>query len=226
MIITGAGGNLGKVVTKKFLDGGFNVIATVNNLKVINDLPAHPNLDIVASDLTNEQEAHGMVEDAISKHRIIDAAVFLAGGYSSGGFKQLSQADLQKQLSLNFFTACLSAIPLFNHMMENNSGRIIFTGARPALISSAGKSMVAYALSKSLLFKLAEMMNAEAKGKNVTAAVIVPSTIDTADNRKNMPDADFDSWVKPAQIADLIEMICSERGSPLRETVLKIYGTG
>jgi len=83
--------------------------------------------------------------------------------------------------------------------------------------------LIAYSLSKSLLFKLAEYVNEEAKGKNVTATVVVPSTIDTAPNRKSMPNANPDNWVKPEALAEILEFIVSEKGTPLRETVLKVY---
>jgi NAD(P)-dependent dehydrogenase (short-subunit alcohol dehydrogenase family) len=108
-------------------------------------------------------------------------------------------------------------------MLQNNSGRLVFVGARPALQPEDGKKMLAYALSKSLLFRLAEFINAAAKGKNVTASVIVPSTIDTEINRQSMPKADFVQWVQPAQIADTLEFICSDKGLPLRESVYKLY---
>ena len=83
--------------------------------------------------------------------------------------------------------------------------------------------MVAYGLAKSLIFRLAELMNDEAKGTDVVTSVVVPSTIDTPQNRKSMPDAKFDSWVKPEAIAEIIYFHCSSEGSALREPVIKIY---
>jgi NAD(P)-dependent dehydrogenase (short-subunit alcohol dehydrogenase family) len=83
--------------------------------------------------------------------------------------------------------------------------------------------MVAYTLAKSLLFKFAELLNQDAKGKNVTATVIVPSTIDTPANRNSMPNANPSNWVKPQEIAGILEFIVSEQASSLREPVLKIY---
>ncbi len=108
-------------------------------------------------------------------------------------------------------------------MMENNNGRIVFIGARPALQAAAGKDLLAYGLSKSLLFKLAEYINEEARGKNVTATVVVPSTLDTELNRKSMPDANPDNWVKPEAMAEILEFIISDKASPLRETIIKVY---
>jgi NAD(P)-dependent dehydrogenase (short-subunit alcohol dehydrogenase family) len=108
-------------------------------------------------------------------------------------------------------------------MINNGSGRLIFIGSRPALDAKSGKDLLAYSLSKSLLFKLADFLNEEAKGKNVTATVVVPGTIDTPLNRKSIPGADPAGWVKPGQIADVLEFLTSGKGSALRETVLKVY---
>jgi NAD(P)-dependent dehydrogenase (short-subunit alcohol dehydrogenase family) len=84
--------------------------------------------------------------------------------------------------------------------------------------------MVAYGLTKSLLFRLAELMNDEAKGHNVVTTVVAPSTIDTPDNRKAMPDADYSKWVKPEAIADVIALHSSSVADIIREPVVKVYG--
>lgn len=83
--------------------------------------------------------------------------------------------------------------------------------------------MVAYGLSKSLIFHLAELMNDEAKGKNIVTNVVVPGTIDTPQNRSAMPDADFNNWVKPEAIAEIIYWHCTNNASVLRENILKVY---
>ena len=75
-------------------------------------------------------------------------------------------------------------------------------GSRPGANMKNSKGMVAYGLGKSLIFHLAELMNEEAKGTNVVTNVIVPSTIDTPQNREAMPHADFNKWVTPEAIAD------------------------
>jgi NAD(P)-dependent dehydrogenase (short-subunit alcohol dehydrogenase family) len=97
-------------------------------------------------------------------------------------------------------------------------------GSRPGLDMKNSKGMLAYGLSKSLIFRLAELMNDEAKGQNVVTSVIVPSTIDTSQNRQAMPDADFTKWVKPEQIARVISFYCSDAATILREPIIKVYG--
>lgn len=97
-------------------------------------------------------------------------------------------------------------------------------GSKPGLDAKNSKGMVAYGLAKSLIFRLAELMNEEAKGKNVVVNVVVPSTIDTPENRQSMPGAHFEKWVKPEAIADIIYWHCNnDEASVLREPVLKVY---
>jgi NAD(P)-dependent dehydrogenase (short-subunit alcohol dehydrogenase family) len=83
--------------------------------------------------------------------------------------------------------------------------------------------MVAYGLAKSLIFRLAELMNDEAKGTNVVTSVVIPSTIDTPQNRKAMPDADPSKWVKAEAIADVIYFYCTQQAASIREPVIKVY---
>ncbi len=223
VIITGANGNLGKAVTKEFLDKNYRVIATITGENARSEFQAHPNLELSVVNLTNENETTGFVENIIQKYQVIDAALLLVGGFAMGDLASTSGDDLHKQISLNFETAYYVTRPLFAHMLVNKKGRIVFIGARPAINAVQGKGLIAYGLSKSLLFKLAEFLNEAARGTKLTVSVVVPSTLDTALNRKSMPDINPDNWVKPGDIAETLEFLVSDKSSALRETVLKMY---
>jgi NAD(P)-dependent dehydrogenase (short-subunit alcohol dehydrogenase family) len=225
VIITGANGNLGSAVTKKFLEKGYRVVATVVTEAMRSDFIPHEYLEVKVVDLSNENETTDFIQKVIAVYTKIDAALMLVGGFAMGNISATSSADIQKQVSLNFATAYHVTRPLFQHMLENANGRLVYIGARPAIEALQGKDMIAYGLSKSLLFKLAEYLNAEAKGKNVTATVVAPSTLDTTLNRKSMPDVDPANWVQPVVLAEILEFVVSDKGGPLRETVLKVYNT-
>ena len=222
-IVTGASGNLGQAVVNKFLKEGYNVIGTV----IPNDLvPLHfdsDHFEKVVVDLMDEDDAKKFVDAVISKYETIDAVILTVGGFAMGSIADTSNADIMKQYKLNFATAYNVARPAFLQMMKQNSGRIFMIGSRPGLQSSFSNGMVAYGLAKSLLFRLTEMMNIEAKGKNIVASIVVPSTIDTPQNRESMPKADFNSWVSPEAIASIIYFHCTEEAAALRETVIKVY---
>ncbi len=222
-IVTGASGNMGQAIVKKFIDQGFNVIGTViPNDPVAMDFPAGK-FEKMVVDLMNEEASQQFIDTLLATHKTIDAAILTVGGFAMGKVTETKTSDIQKQYKLNFETAYNVARPIFIQMLKQNSGRIFLIGSKPGLDHRNGKGMVAYGLAKSLIFRLAELMNDESKGTDVITSVVVPSTIDTPQNRKSMPEAKFDSWVKPEAIADIIYFHCSPEASALREPVIKIY---
>lgn len=223
VIITGANGNLGIACVKKFLQEGYRVIAVDNNDKQLDFAKGNAQFEFATVNLSDETASGNFISGMIKKSGNIHAALMLVGGFAAGDMAATTGADVQKMFSLNFETAYFMARPLLQHMQQHGYGRLVFVGARPALNAAQGKDLMAYALTKSLLFKLADFINETTKGTNITATVVVPSTIDTALNRQSMPDADPANWVTPAAIADTMEFITSDKGNGLRETVLKVY---
>ncbi len=224
VLITGASGNLGKATVARFISEGYKVLATVSPGKSLG-FDVDGDLTIYEADLTDEKSSDNLVSQIIKEHSTIDAALLLVGGFAAGDLRVTDSKLLKKMFSLNFDTAYFVARPVFQQMLnQENGGRLIFVGARQALKPAQGKGTLAYTLAKSLLFKLADILNAEGSSKNVTASVIVPSTIDTEINRKAMPDKDITAWVKPEDIAESMAFLCSDKGKPLRESVLKLYG--
>jgi len=223
ILITGANGNLGVAAVKKFLDEGYKVIGVDQSGTHLGFAADHDNFELKSVDAGDEQAVATFMEEIIELNGRIDGALLLVGGFAMGDIHATGGEELRKMFAFNFETAYFFARPLFQHMLESGYGRLVFMGARTALRHEQGKGALAYALSKSLLFELAGLLNATAKGKNVVASVVAPSTIDTSVNRQSMPDADFASWVKPDAIASLLEFICSDRGDALREPVYKIY---
>lgn len=223
VIVTGATGNLGFAVTNKFIAEGYKVIGTV----LANDTTpiqfVEDRFEKVVVDLMSETESEKFIASVIEKYGTIDAAVLTVGGFAMGSIAETSTADILKQYKLNFETAYNVAKPVFVQMLQQNSGRLFIIGSRPGLAAWHSQNMTAYGLAKSLVVRLTELMNIEAKGKNVVASVVVPSTIDTPQNRNAMPDADFSNWVKPEDIANVIYYHCTDEAHALRETVIKVY---
>lgn len=222
IIITGSEGNLGQALTKKFIDKGYRVIGTIH--KKGNSNLTDTNFQEAPLDLLNEENSQNFVSGVIKECREIDVAVLTAGGFAMGDIAKTKTSDIAKQYQLNFETAYNIARPVFLQMIKQDKGRIFLIGSRQGLDILKGKGAVAYSFSKSLLFRLSEVLNAEAKGKNVVVSVIVPSIIDTPQNRESMPDADHSAWVSPSRIADVIYFYSSDEGSSIREPVIKVYG--
>jgi len=222
-IVTGASGNMGQAVVKKFLAAGYHVVGTIIPNDPVPFEIDDAKLEKVIVDLMSEDDSDKFVQNVIAKYGGIDAAVLTVGGFAMGKIADTKTADIYKQYKLNFETAYNVARPAFVKMMQQGIGRIFIIGSKPGLSAKDGKGMVAYGLGKSLIFRLAELMNDEAKGQNVVTSVVVPSTIDTPQNRKSMPEANFDNWVKPEAIADAIYFYCTDEGAVLREPLIKVY---
>lgn len=220
VLITGASGNLGGAVTQKLLSDGYKIFTTiVSNEKA----PADERIHAKVVDLFDEHDCAVYVEEITDAGDDIQAGVLLVGGFAMGSIAETNIGAMDKMIRLNFYTAFSMAKPLFEYFEKRGGGQIILIGARPALKAKQGKQAVAYSLSKSLIFHLADIINESGKDKNIRASVVVPSTIDTPPNRQSMPDADFSKWVPAENIADVISFLLTDSGSMLRETVVKVY---
>ena len=219
ILITGAAGNLGKSVVEQLHKSGYKILATVG---LEQELDIFSHLPNVKSRLLNVLDAKS-VSDFLEENGDIQIAILLVGGYVGGNIHQTDLAQIEKMFQLNFVSAFNIVKPLMTKFEENSGGQFIFIGSRPSLNAIEGKNVFAYSLTKSLIFNMAELVNAEGKEKQISASVIVPSTIDTALNRKSMPEADFSKWVTPEAIAKTIEFVLSKEGKMLNEPILKVY---
>lgn len=226
ILVTGASGNLGQAVVHRFLAEGHKVYAALGlgeDSRVFAHSSEGARVETQFLNLTDETVSDGFVKSLISKDPAVDTAICLVGGWQPGGLSETTGYELDKMIKLNFITAYNVARPMMEFFERQGRGQFVFVGARPAINPAEGKNAVAYALSKALLFHLAEIINDQGKFKNIRASVIVPSTLDTPQNRAAMPDADRSDWVTPESAAETISFLLSETGSNMRETVLKIY---
>jgi NAD(P)-dependent dehydrogenase (short-subunit alcohol dehydrogenase family) len=222
VIVTGATGSLGKAVVRKFLNEGATVIGTTTK-KGATPFDDQPGFEAFTVDLTNEKECTAFVDAVVQKYPVIDVAVLTAGGFAMGKIEETGMKEIMHQYDINFTTTYNAARSVFSQMLRQKNGKIFLTGSKPGLDMKSGKGMTAYALSKSLVFRLAELMNEEAKNLPVITHVIVPSTIDTPANRQAMPDADFSKWVSPESIAEVVYAHCTTPFDVLREPIIKAY---
>ncbi len=224
-IITGAGGNLGRAITQNLLRVGCHVHVAVGPGESP-DFLTQPNLTGTLVNLLVEAEVETFLSKAHtnSANKRIDTLICIVGGYTEGSIEDTTIEHIHKMLQLNFETAYLVTHHLIKICRQQQTPlQIIFIGARPAIDPKSGNQLVAYGLSKSLLFKLAEYINVETNQTGISASVIVPSTLDTVATRKAMPDANPADWVPTQAVAETVAFILSDTGKMMRQSVYKLY---
>lgn len=221
ILVTGAAGQLGSVVVEYLLSKGHRVFGMVSNGKKPLGY-SNPMLSYYEADLSDEAQTSQAISAMLSAHQKIDAAFLLAGGFAMGTLENTPLSDVKKLLAMNFDTAYPVVRALFAPMKNNGGGKIVFVGARPGLEMELGPPMIGYALSKSLIFSFAAMLNAQSRESGIQCSVLVPGTIDTQANRHAMPTADFSTWVKPETLAKAFENIALSNNTPT-QTVIPFY---
>jgi NAD(P)-dependent dehydrogenase (short-subunit alcohol dehydrogenase family) len=107
-------------------------------------------------------------------------------------------------------------------MLERGSGRIVHVAARAGL--SGGANMAAYSASKSALIRLVESLSAELRHKGINVNCVLPGTLDTPQNRQEMPNADYSKWVPVEALADVIAFLASDAARAVTGAAIPVYG--
>jgi NAD(P)-dependent dehydrogenase (short-subunit alcohol dehydrogenase family) len=222
-LVTGASGNLGKAVVDKLVGLDFRV-AVLDRRKGTIKAGGPGRTLAYEVDLTDQTAVEAVIEKVYGHFGSVGFAVLTVGGFAMGKIAETGLDEMDRMYRLNFVTAYNVARPLIQRMERQKGGQIVFIGTRPGLEPERGGNMIAYTLSKSILFSLARLINGGSKTHGVHASIVVPGTMDTPENRSSMPDADFSKWVSPDEVAWNIIHLASPAGSRLRESILKVYG--
>jgi NAD(P)-dependent dehydrogenase (short-subunit alcohol dehydrogenase family) len=219
VVITGASGALGKVAAEVALARGARVAC-------IDHAPpqgaAGPNrIELGGVDLTDAAQAQKTVDAVLAHFGRLDVLINIAGGFAFETVTEGDTATWQRMYALNVLTALNTSRAALPHLSASTAGRIINVGAIGAL--QAGAGMGPYAASKAGVHRLTEALAAEWKGK-ITVNAVLPSTIDTAANRASMPTADFNKWVTPEELSNVILFLASDEASAITGALLPVRG--
>jgi NAD(P)-dependent dehydrogenase (short-subunit alcohol dehydrogenase family) len=216
VLITGANGGLGTAVCQEFLATGAKVIGVAREWNKASAFKT------ISADVATADGCESMVKQALEDGPL-DALVHLVGGFAGGTtIAETGDQTWDGMMNVNLRAAFCSMRAALKPMQAAGRGRIVAVGSRMAV--EPAPNFAAYAVSKAALVALVKNVAAEGKKFGVTANVVLPSVIDTAANRKAMPDADFSQWVAPASIAKLIVFLTSDAAADTSGAVIPIYG--
>jgi NAD(P)-dependent dehydrogenase (short-subunit alcohol dehydrogenase family) len=222
-LVTGANGGLGTHVTFALLDEGATVVGLSPKIQQSDfDSPA-----FIAwpAEISSGDSAKEAIDGIIAKFGRLDILAHLVGGFAGGtSIAETDDATFKRMFATNLDSAFYLLRAAIPHMRKANSGRIVAIGSRAA--EEPGPGVGAYGASKAALVSLLRTIAAENKDAGMTANVLLPGTMDTPANRRDMPKSDFASWVQPGRVASLIAWLAGEGGKDVNGAVIPVYGGG
>ncbi len=220
MVVTGGTGALGTAVARRLVADGAVVHVPVFAAEELEGFP-YSNHDAVK---LHEGLDLGVVADVTKLYRAVPslyASIHVAGGFEMGPIVSTSIQTWERLMRLNAttcFLCCREAVKT----MSRRDGRIVNVAARPALVPTG--QMTAYSASKGAVAALTLSLAEELASSSIWVNAVVPSIIDTPANRAAMPDADFDAWPKPEEIAKTVAFLASPQNAATRGALVPVYG--
>src|SRR5687768_2548960 len=107
-------------------------------------------------------------------------------------------------------------------MLKAGGGKIVNIGAFAA--QRGAVNMGAYVASKSAVIRITETMAAELREKNINVNCVLPTIIDTPDNRSAMPQGDPRRWVSTQDLAAVIVFLASDAARAIHGAAIPVTG--
>jgi NAD(P)-dependent dehydrogenase (short-subunit alcohol dehydrogenase family) len=221
ILITGAAGNLGLATARAFARAGAELLLLDRDVSRLHaEFPDKDRYRCIAADLLDSDAVAAAIAGADGN---IDVLCNIAGGFRMGQpVHATSDADWDFLFGLNARSVLHTARAVVPRMIAAGGGRIVNVAANAGLKGAA--MMGAYCASKDAVVRMTEAMSAELRDHNINVNCVLPSIIDTPENRGAMPDADPARWVAPEALADVIVFLASDAARAVHGAALPVTG--
>lgn len=227
-LVAGGTGALGRAVASAFAREGARVIVTYRRQAEFDSFLAESkgndaSVTGAMVDATDTPAVARMLDSVITSRGALDIVVNTIGGYHGG--KRVWEEDpasYDQMMSLNLKAGFVLARGVIPVMIRQGRGWIVNVASRAAYGQSPGAAL--YAASKAGALALFDSLAAEVKAYPISVNSVVPSIFETPANRQAMPAADYASWPKPEEIADVILFLCSQQARVIHGAAIPVYG--
>jgi len=225
VMVTGAAGNLGRAIAAAFGERGANLVLAERKAELlVAAFGAESERSVFAPvDLLNQDDLDAAVHKARERFGRIDVLCNIAGGFRMGEpVHRTSDANWDFLFDINARTLLHAARAVVPQMIDAGGGKIVNVGAFAAQKGVA--QMGAYVAAKSAVIRLTEAMAAELREKNINVNCVLPTIIDTPENRAAMPGTDPTRWVAPADLAHVIVFLASDAARAIHGAAVPVTG--
>jgi NAD(P)-dependent dehydrogenase (short-subunit alcohol dehydrogenase family) len=230
IVVTGAVGALGTALSRHLVGRGYRVagVGLRRHEERLRGLErelgdAFAGLPLEEDSARALDASLGAVEPRLGP---VSGAVLVAGGWRGGQpfHEERDETTWRGMLDENLESAQRALRALLPRLVRQRSGSVVVVGSRNVERPWSGAGAAAYTAAKSAVVALARVIASEVLEAGVRVNAVLPSTIDTAQNRGAMPDADASRWVQPESIAGVVEFLLSDAARDVSGAVLPVYG--
>jgi len=224
VVITGAGGGLGKAHALEFARRGAKVV--VNDLggrgdgtgsgdaadHVVAEIRAAGGTAIAnKASVSSPEGAKSIIDDAVKAFGTVHILVNNAGILRDKTFKKMELGDWDIVMDVHLNGTAYVTHAAWPIMLEQNYGRIVFTSSTSGIFGNFGQSN--YGAAKMGMLGLMNVLEKEGKAKNVRVNTLAPAAetrlIGTIPGRDVNPD-NPDPMRHPRLVTPAVLLMCSE----------------
>ena len=224
-LVTGGTGALGSEVGRVLREAGFEVHVTALDADMASsfaEMPENRGLTVHVADLFDFDRTKMLMDEVGAP---LGALVATLGGFLGGPLSALTEADVDRLIALNLTNAVHTlrhAYPLLK--AHPDGARVVLVSARGAAAGGPGAAL--YSAAKAGIANLALSLSQEWLEDGITVNAILPSTMDTPANRRDMPDADFSRGPTTREVAEGVAFLVSDAARIISGGVVPVYGKG
>jgi len=224
-MVTGASGNLGRAVVECLSGRGAKAVLVDRDAQRLGEaFDAIPDRLLAGGvDLMAPGALDPIIQQALGRFGRLDILVHTVGGFRAGqSVHETPFETWDLMLDLNLRTTLVALRAVIPTMLAQRSGKIVTVAARAALGGAA--NMAAYAAAKAAVLRLTESLAAEVRESGINVNCVLPGTLDTPENRRDVPQADFSKWVAPAAVAEVIAFLVSDGAAAVHGAAVPVVG--
>jgi 3-oxoacyl-[acyl-carrier protein] reductase len=230
-IVCGASAGMGAAIAERLREEEANVVTFARRREVLEREAERIGAVPVAGDVTNAQDLERLVETAVERFGGVDILVNNSGGPPRGRSSQVTEESLRAAVDLLLVSAVQLTLLCLPHLRASGHGRIVNIES-----STIREPAPALALSNAVRPGVAGWMKSlamEAGPDGVTVNTIAPGRIDTERLAEVFPAGPKPDDLlpiplrrlgEPAEIADVVAFLASDRASYITGTVIAVDG--
>lgn len=227
VLVTGAGGGIGRTLVETFHAAGANVVGADREASMLEGLLLTRS---ILFDQADAKSTRAAIEADIAAHGVVDAVIANAGFTRAEHLGHLDDEVWASEMAINLNGAYALVDPITRAMAARGTGNVVFISSVNA-IQHFGNP--AYSAAKAGLIAYAKAIAVERGGEGVRANVVAPGSVRTPawDHRlaadpglldKVLPHYPLGRMVSPQEVANAALFLASEAASGITGVTIPV----